>query len=259
MRIFLSLAKALLIALSLSAPLAVSASGTTSSNVVSYTPSNPKDLIIWCLDMAKMARAPLLPMQNPIYPVTFSPGDPDLIGFVQQGLDSKKWLRQTVIDPGNSVASASISTSTMSAIANQVYASISSWLTSQQAYWNLVNSLLQKQLTVQKFAKNLFDGINKILTPPADDSEAISAIFDQIVMQNLPSAQQTVLKQASVLFALTNWGVGGTSVYLDVFFNPRLGDLDFGFANSDKTGLQILNANDWVDHKMWSINMGSGS
>ncbi len=224
-------------------------------NVQSYTPTNAKDLITWCLSLAKTAPAELIPLDSPQHAFNFAPANPDIVAFLKKHMPINQWLQNVLVIPGMQVARQPIDLSTQNALANAMYQQIAEALPDQSSYQQLTQGLRQKKLSVQGYANALLSGINQLLRSTQDQEHQIALILDTLLLQSLPANDQAILGQSAIRFAFTNWNEGTKDIYFCAFFNPRTEQVGFGTIFEDKTNLQPMDEDAWVNHQQWDVDL----
>ena len=228
--------------------------GDYDNHVQSYTPSNAKDLITWCLKLAKTAPPELLPMTSPQHAFNFAPANPDMEAFLQKNQMPARWLQTTLITPGTTVSRKAISAATKSALANTMYTMISSALPDTQSYQQLLVKLSGKQMSVKDYANGLLQGINHLLGSDANQANEVAVALDAVLIESLPANDQALLNSTAIKFAFTNWNQGTENIYFCAYFNPRTELIGFGSIFENKTNLQPMDETAWVNHQTWNVD-----
>lgn len=218
-----------------------------------YTPSNTQDLLKWCLDMSRQVSPGLYPMNSPQHAFNYAPGNPDIAAFVQNGLASDRWIKQTLIIPGMKIAVRQIDTKTRTALSNAVLNIVSNAI-DRTAFYRMVAKLNAKPMSTQTYAQGLVDGINRLI---GDDSQAgqVAIIVDSVLLQVLPLQDFNMLEKTSIRFAFTNWNDGTKDIYFCAFFNPRTQKVSFGSIDEDKSNLQPMDEQAWVNEQQWDVDL----
>lgn len=223
---------------------------TYDTAVQTYTPSNSKDLLAWCLNLAKTAPAELVPMDTPQHAFNFAPTNPDLAAFVHSRTSPDSWIQSKLITPGMRVATMQMDTSAEQAVAQTLLAN---GLTDCDALHTLTAALAAQKLNVTTFAQKLLDGLKTIY--PSVDPNQLAVALDGSLIQSLPADAQTILQQSAIRFALTNWNEGTKDIYFCAFFNPRTQAVSFGNILEDKTQLTPMDENAWINQQQWDIDL----
>lgn len=224
-------------------------------NVQTYTPSNTTALITWCMSMAKTATAEMAPMDSPQHAFNFMPKNPDLVNFVNSKASPGQWLQKTVIVPGMQVAKRVIDPTTQSNLSQAMWQFISSALTDETSYKNMVGQLAKSKLSVQAYSQKLLTGINHLLGSDANQSQMVANALDAMLLECLPAADQAILEQSAIRFAFTNWNEGLKDIYFCAYFNPRTEKIAFGTIFEDKTNLQPMDEGSWVNNQQWDVDL----
>lgn len=225
------------------------------SYIQSYAPNNAKDLISWCLTLAKTAPKELIPMDSPQHAFDFVPANPDITAFLQTGQTTAKWLQNTLITPGMTVSRKTISAATQQALSNTMYSMISSALPDKIRYQNLLRKLSVKPITVKDYAGGLLNGINRLLGSNATQAQQVAVALDAVLIESLPVNDQTLINHSAIRFAFTNWNEGTKNIYFCAYFNPRTELVGFGNILEDKTNLQPMDETEWVNHQTWDVDL----
>lgn len=225
------------------------------SQVQTYTPQDSKDLIAWCLKVARGAPSEMLPMNNSLHAFNFVPTNSDIESFLDQKMTVSQWLRNSLINPGVQIARKQIDIATLQAIANAFYTRISSLFTTPSTYQQLVQTLSAKPTTLYSFTSGLLKGVSKLLNLSKDQVNQVALILDSTLLQNLPPADLITINQTAIRFANTNWKQGTKNIYFCAYFNPRTLRIGFGSIYEDKTNLQPLDELAWVNQKQWEIDL----
>ena len=80
-------------------------------------------------------------------------------------------------------------------------------------------------------------------------------MLDGITLQCIDPNDLNALQQTAVRFANTNWNDGVKDIYFCAYYNPRTGQLGFGTLDEDRTGLQPMDENAWVNGQQWDIDL----
>lgn len=224
-------------------------------NVQTYTPHNTKDLITWCMNMAKTATVEMAPMDSPQHAFNFMPKNPDLVNFVNSKAAPSQWLQKTVVVPGMQVATRLIDATTQSNLSEAMWQFISSALTNKTPYLNLINQLASSKLSVQAYSQRLLTGINHLLGSDANQSQMVANALDAMLLESLPPKDQAILEQSAIRFAFTNWNQGLRDIYFCAYFNPRTEQIAFGTIFEDKTNLQPMDEGSWVNNQQWDVDL----
>jgi hypothetical protein len=224
------------------------------NDVQTFTPGNAKDLITWCLNLSKTVPAEFMPMNSPQHAFNFAPTNPDLIAFIKKGKNSDQWIRQMLCVPGMKVATNPIDTQSQTTLANGMWNMISNALPDSTDYQNLTASLAQQSMNVQNYAQALLDGINNLLQSNDDQANEVALMLDSLLLQALPANDGNILAQTSIRFAFTNWNEGTKDIYFCAYFNPRTQQVAFGRIDEDKTNLQPMDEQAWVNNKQWDVD-----
>ncbi|MBX9744657.1 MAG: hypothetical protein K2X08_05540, partial [Chlamydiales bacterium] len=139
-----------------------------SSHVQTYTPSNTKDLISWCLGLAKTAPQELIPMDSPQHAFNFVPANPDMVAYIQKGKSPSQWLQNTLVAPGMQVSRKPISPASQKALSNTMYQMLAQALPDPTGYQQLVHKLGAKPISVRDYGSGLLKGINQLLHSNAE-------------------------------------------------------------------------------------------
>jgi hypothetical protein len=225
------------------------------NHVQVYTPNTAKDLITWCLTMAKQAQPEFMPMNSPQHAFNFAPNNPDMTSFIKKGKGIGQWLQSTLVVPGMKISRSPIKLATVQVLADTMYNQLSTLLQDNSSYQHLVNSLSQKSLSVKDFANQFLKGINHLLGSDENQAVQVALVFDAILLQALPANDLSILSHAAIRFAFTNWNQGTKNIYFCSFFNPRTEQISFGTIFEDKTNLQPMDENAWVNHQQWQVDL----
>jgi hypothetical protein len=228
---------------------------TYDNNVQHYTPSNANDLITWCLNLAKTAPPELIPLDSPQHAFNFVPGNPDIAAFVKNGMPANQWLQNMLVVPGLQVSRQTIPAATQQALANGMYNQIANALSDSSSYKRLVQGLSKQTLTVKDYSTNLLNGINKLLGSNQNQAHEVALVLDALLLQALPANASAILSQSAIRFAFTNWNQGTKDIYFCAFFNPRTEQIGFGTIFEDKTNLQPMDEDAWVNHQPWDVDL----
>ncbi len=223
--------------------------------VQAYTPTNAKDLISWCLTLAKKAPQELIPMDSPQHAFNFVPANPDMVAFVQQSQSTSQWLQAKLIAPGMQVSRRQMTASTQQTLSNTMYSMISNALPSPISYQQLLHKLNAKPMSVKDYANGLLSGINQLLKSNADQAHAVAVALDAVLIESLSAKDQAILNQSAIRFAFTNWNEGTKNIYFCAYFNPRTEQIGFGNIFEDKTNLQPMDENEWVNNQAWDVDL----
>jgi hypothetical protein len=223
--------------------------------VQSYTSHNAKDLITWCLGLAKRAPPEMIPMDSPQHAFNFMPTNPDLVSFIKKGATPSQWIQKQLVIPGIQVSSRELPINTKQVIAETMLTLISDALSDKHSYDRLTKTLFTSRLSVQEYAQKLLDGINTLLRSDADQAHRIALALDGVVLQSLPAKDQAMLQDSAIRFAFTNWNQGTDNIYFCAFFNPRTRKVGFGTILEDKTNLQPMDEDEWVNNQQWDVNL----
>lgn len=219
-----------------------------------FTPKNAMDLICWCFKMAKVASVDIAPMDNPLHAFNFMPKDPDLAAFVKSRASAAKWLQKMLVSPGMLVSRQKIDPIVREAIASSMEAELKEIIHNSD-YKKLVQTLAKKELSVQGYTQQLLDGINKLFKSDQAQAYQIALALDKILIRCLSEEAREILSQSAIRFAFTNWSEGTKDIYFCVFFNPRSEQIAFGSMFEDKTNLQPMDENEWVNNQEWDVNL----
>lgn len=226
-----------------------------SSHVQTYKPSNTKDLISWCLGLAKTAPQELIPMDSPQHAFNFVPANPDLVAYVQKGKSPAQWLQNTLVVPGMQVSRKPISLASQKALSDTMYQMIAQALPNPAGYQQLVHKLGAKPISVRDYGNGLLQGINHLLHSNAEQAQEVAVALDALLIESLPANDQAILNQSAIRFAFTNWNQGTKDIYFCAYFNPRTELIAFGSIFEDKTNLQPMDEIQWVNHQIWDVDM----
>lgn len=224
------------------------------ANVQNHTPVNMQDLISWSLDMAHKVMPGLYPMNSPQHAFNYAPGNPDIAAFVKDGRSSDQWIKQMLVIPGMKIATRQIDTKTRTALSNAVLNSISNALPDQNGYNSLVASLAMKPMSTQQYAQSLVAGVNKLIGDPSQAGQT-ALIVDSALLQVLPLQDLNMLEKTAIRFAFTNWNDGTKDIYFCAFFNPRTQQVGFASIDEDKTNLQPMDEQAWVNMQQWDVDL----
>ncbi len=224
-------------------------------SVQTHVSKNAKDLLSWCLNLAKHAPAELLPMNSPQHAFNFVPGNPDIQAFIKLGLPISKWIQNRLVVPGIKVSRNAIAASVQKALSDGMYSMISNDLPDQSSYQTLVQNLNQKTLSVKDYANQLLIGINQLLGSDQNQAYQAALAIDGILIQSLSANDQAVLDQSAVRFAFTNWNEGTDDIYFCAYFNPRTEQIGFGSMMENKSNLQPMDENAWVNNQQWDVDL----
>jgi len=233
----------------------IDTSVTYDKNVQRYTPTNAKDLISWCLKLAKTAPPELIPLDSPQHAFNFVPANPDIVAFVKKGMPIDQWLQNMLIVPGMQVSRQSIDPSTQQALTNRMYKQIANALPDSTSYQQLVQTLNRRNLSVRGYSSGLLNGINQLLGSDQNQAHQIALTVDAILLQSLPANATAILDKSAIRFAFTNWNDGTKDIYFCAFFNPRTEQVGFGTIFEDKTSLQPMDEDAWVNNQPWDIDL----
>ncbi|HSW86257.1 MAG TPA: hypothetical protein VLG49_02020, partial [Rhabdochlamydiaceae bacterium] len=229
--------------------------GTTyDGDVQTYTPNNMYDLINWCLNLAKIAPAEMVPMDSPQHAFNFVPNNSDLAAFVKSGISSDQWIRTILSTPGMKISTRLIDSNTRTALSNAMYAMISNALP-EKSYQQLTSSLLGRSLTVQQYAQGLVDGINNLLGSDDGQASRVALALDATLLQVLPPQDSSMLQKTAIRFAFTNWNDETKDIYFCAYFNPRTQQVAFATIDEDKTNLQPMDEAEWINHQQWDVDL----
>ncbi|MBY0528866.1 MAG: hypothetical protein K2P51_01600 [Rhabdochlamydiaceae bacterium] len=231
-------------------------SGPGNDNPIeTYTPNNAKDLITWCLNLAKIVPMELISMASPQHAFNFTPTNPDIAVFLKKGMPAAQWLQNILIVPGMQVARKWISSSTEKAIALDLSQMLSHVFPDMNGFQKLINKLNQSKLTVKDYASQLVTGLNRLLNSDQQQAAQVGLMIDGLLIQHLPSNDRAVLEQSAIRFAFTNWNQGTENIYFCAYFNPRTEQVGFGSIYEDKTNLQPMDEEAWVNHQQWEVDL----
>jgi hypothetical protein len=228
---------------------------TYDNHVQSYTPKNSNDLITWCLQLAKIAPAEMIPMDSPQHAFNFMPANPDIVQYIKAGINSAQWLKKKLVIPGMQVAKRQISAETQKALVQGINDYISNALPDHGSYEQLVQHLSQQNLSVQDYSEQFLNGINTLLKADENQASQVALAFDAVLFQSLSLQDQAILEQSAIRFAFTNWNEGTKDIYFCAFFNPRTTQIAFGTIFEDKTHLQPMDEKAWVDNQQWDVDL----
>lgn len=230
--------------------------GTTyDNNVQTYTPNNMKDLLNWCMNLAKVAPHEMCPMDSPQHAFNFVPANSDLAAFLKSGMKSDQWIREVLAVPGMKVSTRLIDANTEAALNDAMLQMISNALPDPTSYQNLTASLSQKSLTLQQYAQALLDGINNLLGSDAGQTKEVALALDGALLQAIPSYDATLLQKTAIRFAFTNWNDETKDIYFCGYFNPRTQKVAFGMIDEDKTKLQPMDEGEWIIQQQWDVDL----
>lgn len=218
-------------------------------NVETFTASNAKALILWCMGLAQKAPAELLPMNSPQHAFNFVPANPDLAAYVKSKMGGGQYLQKMVIVPGMQVSNSRIDPATQQALIQGLY---SLGLQESSQFKQLCNTLASKHLSVYSYAQKLLNGIIGIYR--LDPNQAALA-FDSLLIQALPPNERAILEKSAIRFANTNWVEDGKDIYFCAFFNPRTELIGFGSIFEDKTNLTPMDESSWVNQQQWDVDL----
>lgn len=227
---------------------------TFDNNVQTFSPKNPQDLVQWCLDLSKKAPAGLLPMNSPQHAFNFVPAISDLKAYQKSGVTSLQWIKQMLIIPGMKIATRLIDSSTQTRLANAMFNIISEGLPDPTHYQYLVAQLSEKNLTIQKYAQQLLEGILSLLVLDASQANQLAIYLDSVLLQVLPENDLRMIQLSSIRFAFTNWNEGSKNIYFCGYFNPRTAQVGFGNIEEDKTNLQPMDELAWINSLQWDVD-----
>lgn len=224
-------------------------------NVQTYVPHNTKDLVSWCMNMAKTTKVEMAPMDSPQHAFNFMPKNPDLTSFVNSNSNPNHWIQKTLVVPGMQVATRQIDPLTQNALSQGMWELISEAFNDPSPYQNLVRQLAKSKLSVQVYSQKLLNGINSMLNSDSDQAHRVANALDAVLLQSLPAKDQTILQQSAIRFAFTNWNEGLKDIYFCAFFNPRTEQVAFGTILEDKTNLQPMDETEWVNNQQWDVDL----
>lgn len=228
---------------------------TYDNNVQSFTPKNAKDLITWALNMAPTAPDALCPMDSPQHAFNYVPKNPDIAAFLQKGWPVGQWLQNRLILPGMQISRKALDTPTAQSIADKLSQQLAGSTIDTGAYQNLVTQLTAAQSNVTDFLTGLVNGVAPLLQLNADQTAQLALAIDAIALQSLPPQDSAQLNQSAVRFAFTNWSEGTKDIYFCAYFNPRTENISFGTIMEDKTELQPMDENAWVNNQQWDVDL----
>lgn len=228
---------------------------TYDNDAKSFTPHNAKDLIFWCLNLAEKAPAEMIPMDSPQHAFNFMPTNPDLVNYIKSKATPGQWVQKTIIIPGTQVAKRQIDANTQQALTKGMYDVISSALPDEKSYQQLEERLSILPLSVHEYSQKLLDGINALLKSDENQAYQVALVLDGLLLQSLPEKDQAVLEQSAIRFAFTNWNEGTNDIYFCAFFNPRTQKVGFGTIFENKTNLQPMDENAWVNNQQWDVDL----
>lgn len=214
-----------------------------------------KDLLSWSLTLAKLAPQEFCPMNSPQHAFNFAPANPDLRAFLKSGLSENIWIQNRLITPGIQISKRPMDTPTAQGITNGMYNQLTNVLPDMSGYNQLVQNLLKKKLSLSDFATQFVKGVNHLIGSNATQAKEVTLIVDTLLLQNLPANDQAILSQSAVRFALTNWNQGTEEIYFCGYFNPRTELVAFGTILEDKTNLQPMDEDPWVNHQEWDVDL----
>lgn len=233
----------------------VDTQATYDSNVQSHIAKNMEDLISWCLTLAPKATADMVPMDSPQHAFNFMPKNPDITAYVNSGKPVSTWLMKQVKVPGLQVSQQIVTLDIVQAVTANVYNYISNALPDATSYQQLVSTLSRQNLSVQTFAQKLVDGVNQLLGSDQNQANEVALAIDTVLLQNLNENAKQILSQSAIRFAFTNWNEGTKDIYFCAHFNPRTEQIYFGTILEDKTNLQPMDNNAWVNNQQWDVDL----
>jgi hypothetical protein len=183
------------------------------------------------------------------------PANPDIAAFLKMGMPIGQWIQNRLIVPGIGVSRKKIDASTAQAIAGAAHDQIADALQNDQAYQTLVQNLLQHSLSVKDFAASLLTGINNLLGSNAEEAHKVTLVLDAALLQNISLNDKAILCQSAVRFAFTNWNEGTDDIYFCAYFNPRTEQVGFGTIFENKSNLQPMDEDAWVNHRQWDVDL----
>jgi hypothetical protein len=219
-----------------------------------YTPHNARDLINWCLNLAKVAPPEFIPMDSPQHAFNFAPMNPDLVKYLFSQNKPSQWLQKRLIATGMQVAKRQMDLATQQTLTANFYQLLSNAL-DPSSYQQLVQGLMGQTLNIQEYAQKLLDGVNALLGSDPNQAQQVALGLDAVLLQTLPAVDQAILQQAAIRFAFTNWNEGTKDIYFCAFFNPRTEQIGFGTIFEDKTNLQPMDENAWVNNQQWDVDL----
>lgn len=225
------------------------------NNVQSYTPSNANDLITWCLNLAKVAPPELIPMDSPQHAFNFVPNNPDISSFIKKNMPVSQWIQNMLVVPGMQVSRRQIDPSTLKSVTDQIYNQISNALPDSAPYQQLVLHLTESKASVRDFANRFLNGVNNLLNSDQNQARQVALVLDGLLLQSLPANDRAILSRSAIRFAFTNWNVGTKDIYFCAFFNPRTEQVGFGTIFEDKTNLQPMDEDAWVNNQEWDVDL----
>lgn len=219
------------------------------SHVQAFTPKCTKDLINWCLNLAKTVPPALYPMNSPQHAFNFAPAVGEMVAFTKSGLSSTQWLQKMMLIPGVQVSSKLCDPHLLQAVVDGL---IQDGLPNTQSLQKMVTDISQKKLSLSASCQKL---LSEIVQLYPDQSDLITMIFDTVLLQSLSPNDQAVLEKSAIRFAFTNWNQGLKDIYFCAFFNPRTEQIAFGTILEDGTHLAPMSENDWVNGQRWDVDL----
>lgn len=217
-------------------------------DIQAYTPSNAKDLIIWCLNLAKVAPAIDIPMNSPQHAFNFVPQNPDIQAFVKSGMSPEQWIKKTLVIPGMQVANHPMDPQVAKSILQGLF---QAGLPDTGSIETLLSNLISQNLNIQAFAQKFLTGL---IDQYPSDAQAITLVFDSQLLKNLSLNNQAILQGSAIRFANTNWEENDKDIYFCAYFNPRTEQIAFGIIFEDKTRLSGMDESQWVNNQQWDVD-----
>jgi hypothetical protein len=227
---------------------------TYDNNVQTYTPTNAKDLITWCLNLSKKAPQEMIPMDSPQHAFNFMPMNPDLVAFEKNMMSADQWIRKMLVIPGMQVARQPINAAMRKAVATGMYNLVSQVLPHEH-FEKMVEKLPTKKVSLQVYAQKFLNSINQLLKSDEKQAREVALALDAVILQSLPPNAQAIISQSAIRFAFTNWNQGTKDIYFCAYFNPRTEQVGFGTIFEDKTNLQPMDENAWVNNQQWDVDL----
>jgi hypothetical protein len=178
-----------------------------------------------------------------------------MVAFLQKGQSPSQYLQSTLITPGMQVSRRQITASTQQTLSNTMYSMISNALPNSIGYQQLLRKLSAKPMSVKDYATGLLNGINQLLKSNSDQANAVAVALDAVLIESLSANDQAILNQSVIRFAFTNWNEGTKNIYFCAYFNPRTEQVGFGNIFEDKTNLQPMDENEWVNYQPWDVDL----
>jgi len=228
---------------------------TYDTDVITYTPKNTTDLLTWCLNLSKTAPKELIPMDSPQHAFNFDPTNSDIVAFIKSGKTADVWIRQMLKVPCMQVATRQIDSITQTVFSDAILSVVQEIVPDAYQYQALVANLAQKNLSVQKYAQGLLDGVKKLIQLDADQASQITRILDNVLISALSDSDRTILQNAAIRFAFTNWNDGTKDIYFCAFFNLRTLQIGFASIDEDKTNMSSMDEVEWVNNQQWDVDL----